>query len=87
MTIDFPTNHTNNKRPVLDLELWIDMVEVNSSMKRQILFTHCMKPMANKYLINNRYALSTAMKTNILVADLVRVMRNVSLQCAESERQ
>ena len=87
VTIDFPTNHTNNKMPVLDLELWIDMVEVGSSMKRQILFTHYMKPMANKYLINNRSALSTTMKTNVLVADLVRIMRNVSLQCSESERQ
>ena len=87
VTIDFPTNHTNNKMPVLDLEFWIDMVEVDSSMKRQILFTHYMKPMANKYLINNRSALSTTMKTNVLVADLVRIMRNVSLQCSESERQ
>ena len=87
VTIDFPTNHVNNKMPVLDLELWIGMVEVDGSMKHQILFSHYMKPMANKYLINNRSALSATMKNKVLVADLVRIMRNVSLQCPESERQ
>ena len=87
VTIDFPTNHVNNRMPVLDLELWIEMVEVNGSMKHQIMFSHYMKPMANKYLINNRSALSATTKNNVLVADLVRIMRNVSLQCPESERQ
>ena len=87
VTIDFPTNHVNNRMPVLDLELWIEMVEINGSMKHQNMFSHYMKPMANKYLINNRSALSATTKNNVLVADLVRIMRNVSLQCQESERQ
>ena len=87
VTIDFPTNHVNNRMPVLDLELWIEIVEVNGSMKHQIMFCHYMKPMANKYLINNRSALSATTKNNVLVADLVRITRNVSLQCPESERQ
>ena len=73
--------------PFLDLELWIGMVEVDGSMKQQILYFHYMKPMANKYILNNRSALSATTKNNILVADLVRIMRNVSLQCPESERQ
>eukprot|EP00794_Sanderia_malayensis_P018543 gene18543-20404_t len=87
VTIDYPTNHTNKRMPVLDLELWIDMVETNGTLKHQILFTHYMKPMTSKYVINKRSALSTTMKKSVLVSDLVRTMRNVSLQCPESERQ
>ena len=73
--------------PVLDLEFWIGAVEVEGSMKQQILFSHYMKPMANKYLINNRSALSATMKTNLLVADLVRSMKNVYILCPEIEKQ
>eukprot|EP00794_Sanderia_malayensis_P010730 gene10730-11877_t len=59
----------------------------SNSKKHQILFTHYMKPMTSKYVINKRSALSTTMKKSVLVSDLVRTMRNVSLQCPESERQ
>ena len=62
VTIDFPTNYVSNRIPVLDLELWIGMVEIDGSMKQQILFSHYMKPMASKYLINNRSALSATTK-------------------------
>eukprot|EP00794_Sanderia_malayensis_P001548 gene1548-1711_t len=87
VTSDHPTNHTNKRMPVLDLELWIDMVETNGTLKHQILFTHYMKPMTSKYIVNKRSALSTTMKKSVLVSDLVRTMRNVLLQCPESERQ
>ena len=50
ITIDFPSNHPNNRMPVLDIEQWIQQVDVNGEMKNQILHTHYMKNMARPTL-------------------------------------
>ena len=86
VTIDYPTKHPNNRLPVLDLEQWIEEVNVNGVMKHQLLHSHFMKEMSNKGVIRKNSALTMSTKTNILVADLVRVMRNVSPLCVENER-
>ena len=72
--------------PVLDLEQWIQPVEVNNEMKSQILHSHYSKPMSSKHVINKSSALPMSSKMNILISDLVRVMRNVSEFCASGER-
>eukprot|EP00794_Sanderia_malayensis_P016493 gene16493-18133_t len=86
VTIDFPSNHENGRMPVLDTEQWIEKVNVNGAIKNQVLHSHYMKKISSKHLINKGSALSNEMKSNVLVADLVRVMRNVSLKCDEEER-
>ena len=86
VTIDYPTKHANGRLPVLDLEQWIEEIDVNDIKKPQILHSHYMKPMSNKGVIHRNSALTMRTKMNILVADLVRVMRNVSPLCKESER-
>ena len=45
-----------------------------------------MKPISSKHVINKQSALPTDSKRNILISDLVRIMRNVSPQCEEHER-
>ena len=45
-----------------------------------------MKPIASKHVISKTSALSEETKMNILVADLVRIMRNVSPLCCSTER-
>ena len=45
-----------------------------------------MKPMANKHVVHKDSAISYQSKINILVADLVRIMCNVSRLCEEEER-
>ena len=45
-----------------------------------------MKKIASQNVINKKSALSMQAKISILVADLVRVMRNVSEQCNREER-
>ena len=87
VTIDYPSNHSNNRMPVLDLEQWIENIQVNNKEKHQILFSHYMKPMSSKHLIKNSSALSPQTRISILVADLVRIMRNVSSQCQNDERR
>ena len=89
VTIDMlPSNHSHNRMPVLDLEQWIENIQVNNKKeKNQILFSHYIKPMSSKHLIKNSSALSPQTRISILVADLVRIMRNVSSQCQNDERR
>eukprot|EP00794_Sanderia_malayensis_P004077 gene4077-4631_t len=86
VTIDYPSNHENNRMPVLDVEQWVQPTQCNGATKSKILHSHYMKPMASKQVLNKDSALSQESKTNILVADLVKVMRNVSPLCSNIER-
>ena len=45
-----------------------------------------MKEISSKHVINKKSALSTNTKINILVTDLLRIMRNISPDCQKSER-
>ena len=84
-TIDYPSKNSNNRIPVLDLEQWIESIQANNEGKHQILLSHYMKPISSKHLIKNSSTLSPQTKISILVADLVRLMRNVSSQCQYDE--
>ena len=86
VTIDYPSKNPNGKLPVLDLEQWIEVVDADGTHKNQIMHTHYSKPISSKQVTNKLSALSISSKINILVADLVRVMRNVSRKCSEGER-
>ena len=86
VTIDYPSNHKNGRMPVLDLEQWIGQAEIDSVVRKQILHSHYMKKIASKNVINKNSAISQDAKINILVADLVRIMRNVSQHCEMNER-
>ena len=87
VTIDFPSKNANGRMPVLDTEHWIDEVEENGVKKQQVLHSHYSKPMANAFVIHNSSAISSRSKENILIADLTRVMRNVSTKCSDHERK
>ena len=63
---------------VLNLEQWIGQAEIDSVARKQILHSHYMKKIASKSVINKNSAISQDAKINILVADLVIIMRNVS---------
>ena len=70
--------------PVLDLKVWMGKTK-NGVTK--IVHTHYMKPMANKGVIHRDSALSMRTKVQILIADLVRVMRNISPLVTHTERK
>ena len=84
--VDFPSNHPNGRMPILDTEQWIENVNIGNSFEPQICHLHYSKPMASKYVILQYSAMPNQNKTSILVANLVRIMRNVSVQCKEEER-
>ena len=59
---------------------------MNGTLRPQVLHSHYMKEMSNKRVIQKDSALTMSSKMNILVADLIRIMRNVSPLCKEIER-
>jgi hypothetical protein len=87
VTVDYPSNHASGRMPVLDLEQWIQPVEIDGNVKSQIMHSHYMKPMSSKHVISKASALPMSTKMNILTADLIRVMRNVSEHCDAEERE
>ena len=86
VTVDFPSNHQNGRMPILDTEQWIENVEIGNTIKPQICHSHYSKPMASKYVTLQYSAMPYQNKISILITDLVRIMRNVSVQCKEEER-
>ena len=85
--VDYPSNHDNNRLPVLDMEFWIGEIEINGEKKNQILYSHYIKPVSNRYVIHKTLAISYNTKINILTNELTRIMRNTSPYVAENERQ
>ena len=86
VTVDFPSNHENGRMPILDTEQWIENIQVGDVIKPQILHSHYSKPMASKYVTLKNSAIPYQNKINILINDLVRIMRNISTQCKTVER-
>ena len=86
LTIDYPSNNVNGRIPILDTEQWLEPVEFQGRTKVHVLHSHYSKPMANQSLILRKSAFPYKSKMNVLVADLVRVMRNVSRKCNPGER-
>ena len=88
VTVDYPTNNPNGRMSVLDTEHWLEKVEKeNGEKKVQVLHSQYTKPMANTQVIHKNSAISEKSKHNILVADLVRIMRNISSMCKKDERK
>ena len=87
VTVDFPSNNQNGRMPVLDTEHWMQDVMINGVSKRQVIHSHYSKPMANAFVTHKDSAISNRTKESILIADLTRVMRNISLLCTAEERR
>ena len=61
MKVDVPSNHTNHRLPILDMEVWFD--------GKTIRHNHYSKPMASKTVIMERSAFTTKEKKNILMEE------------------
>ena len=87
VTIDYLLNHPDNRLlPVLDIAQWIGNIDVNGENQKKILHSHLMKEIPNRLVIRKDSALYMRSQLNILVADLVRVMRNVSTNSPTEKR-
>ncbi len=84
--VDYPSKHESKRLPMLDMELWIEKVEIDGEMKYQLLYSHYMKAVSSRFVIHNNSAISSCTKINILVNDLIRVMKNISPHVKKEER-
>ena len=52
VTIDYPSNHENRRMPVLDLEQWVEQIDIDNDKKYQILHSHYMKKISSQKVIS-----------------------------------
>jgi len=78
LEIDVPSNHTDQKVPILDLKVWIDEISVGEGYRRVILHEHYMKDVSSKFVIHRNSALNLNVKRTILTQQCLRVMLNCS---------
>ena len=79
MKVDFPSAHSNDRIPILDMEVWM-------SKEQEISFNHYSKPMASRDVIMARSAFTTREKKNILLEEASRRLRNCSPHCTWQEK-
>ena len=73
-TWDTPGKNRNNRMPVLDLEVWIQEVEG----VKTIMHSFYKKPVASRYTVLKRRALSHKIKKNTLLQEALRRLGNIS---------
>lgn len=83
ITVDYPSKCSSYRLLVLDAELWLE----TKDNKLKILHSLYAKSMATKYLAHKNAAIADNGKFNILIEELMRVMRHVSCMCDPSELQ
>ena len=74
MEIDYPSANPDKKLPILDIKVWIQMVE----NKRQILYEHYRKEVSTKTTIIARSATPMTQKRTILSQELLTIMTHCS---------
>ena len=71
MECDLPSNHTNMKLPILDMEVWLDE-------EGNVLHNHYEKKVSSKLVISQRSAHSNASKRSVHIQELTRRMYGTS---------
>ena len=75
---DFPSNHIDQKVPILDLKVWIDEVETSEGCRKVILHEHYIKEVSTKFVIHREAALTLSTKRTILTQQGLRILLNCS---------
>ena len=78
VTGDIPSNYEDNKLPILDLKAWIAEVEPGIY---KIVTCHYMKDVSTRAVINNRSSHPNQMKKNVMVNEILRILRNCNKFC------
>ena len=74
LTIDYPSNHTNEKVPMLDVNMWIKETEEG----RKLVYEHYEKEMTSKAVIHAKSAVSTQTKKTVLTQEVLRILLHCS---------
>ena len=76
VTTDARCEHEDKKLPLLDIKVWIGK---NAEGKTKILHEHYMKDVASRSVIWERSAHSEKTKFNVMVNEVMRIMKNCSV--------
>ena len=82
VTGDIPTNYEDAKLPILDLKVWIG--ETLPGVFK-IITSHYMKDVSTRAVINNRSSHPMSMKKQVMVNEVLRILRNCNEFCSEEE--
>ena len=81
-TYDYCSNYADGRVPMLDLKIWIGKDDNN---EWKILHTHYMKDVSSRFLIHARSSHPSNMKTNVLVNEGLRILRNCNIHLGWEE--
>ena len=76
--IDVPSNHEDNKIPILDLKVWIETEEIGGKVVNKILHEFYIKDVSSKFLVNANATLSWKNKITIITQQCLRILLNCS---------
>ena len=82
VTGDIPANYTDKRLPILDLKVWIGEIQPGIY---KIITSHYMKDVSTRAVINNRSSHPIEMKQNVMVNEVMRILRNYNEYCPWKE--
>ena len=74
-TVDYPSAHSSNKLPVLDIQTWVTETDLGTLTNYEFF----RKPMANHVAIPAQSALSNSVKFSTYRQEVVRVLKNTAI--------
>ena len=74
LTVDYPSNHLDNKVPMLDVKMWI----ADENGRKVVLYEHYEKESATKSVINAMSAIPTKTKRTVLSQEMLRILLHCS---------
>ena len=74
MTIDYPSKYIDCKVPMLDLKIWIEVVDGRA----RVLYEHYEKEMATKAVVHAKSAIPMKTKRTILTQEMLRILLHCS---------
>ena len=76
VTVDATFEHEDGRLPLLEVKIWIGKTKQGET---KILHTHYMKGVSTRALINAESAHGESMKVNVMVNEVVRILKNCSV--------
>ena len=74
MTIDYPSKYVDNKVPMLDIKMWIEVIDDIA----RIVYEHYEKKMATKSVVHAKSAIPMKTKRTILTQEMLRILLHCS---------
>ena len=74
VTIDYPSKHEEKKVPMLDVQMWIEMIE----NRMKLLYEHYEKKIVTKSVIHADSAIPISNKRTILTQEVLRIILHCS---------